>query len=372
MRGNAVSVSKLNEYIKQVFEAEELLHNIEVVGEVSGLNTRGSAVYFQLKDETAVISCSSFTPQRLRDLKDGTKVVVRGTVTYWNKAGKISFNVHSCEAFGLGALFLKFEELRKKLEAEGLFAAKRPLPAEVRRIGVVTSRGGAVLHDIIKVAHRRNPNVDIVLFASAVQGEGADKQVCDGINHFAEGSVDVIIVARGGGSKEDLTSFNSECIARAVFASTVPVISAVGHETDWTLIDLVADVRAATPSQAAEMVVREIVTEREAAVRAYRYLRFALKSKIEKMFGRIGNAWMGIKTSVNLKMTERETKIHALAGVIEANNPLAVLRRGYAKVYKDEKLIADVADVEVGDKVDVKLYNGSIGAEVLWTKKSLK
>jgi exodeoxyribonuclease VII large subunit len=365
---NAITVSRLNDYIKQVFEAEALLHNIEVIGEVDGLNVRGSAVFFTLKDQTAVISCMCYNPQKLNGIKNGAQVIVRGTVTYWNKVGKINFTVHHAEVFGVGQLFLKFEELKKKLEAEGLFGVKKPLPAEVKRIGVVTSRAGAVLRDIIQVAHRRDPNVDIVLFPSLVQGDGADRQICEGINHFGSGGVvDVIIVARGGGSKEDLSAFNSECVARAVFASTIPVVSAVGHETDWTLIDLVADIRAATPSQAAEMVVRESVSQRETVVRAYRHLRMALKHKIEMYFARTQSAWDGIKNSVNFKVNQREAHVQALASVIEANNPLAVLRRGYAKVYKGDKLVASVTDVEVDDLLDIKMYNGTIGAKV-WKK----
>ena len=372
MSMRAITVSQLNNYIKQVFEAEELLHNVEVVGEIDGLNTRGSAVYFSLKDKEAVISCVCYYAGKMKDVKNGDQVTVRGTVSYWNKAGKISFVVHHCESFGVGQLFLKFEELKKKLEAEGLFAVKKPIPVEVRRIGVVTSRTGAVLHDIINVVHRRNPNVDIVLFPVAVQGDSADRHVCEGIGYFGDGSVDVIIVARGGGSKEDLSTFNSECIARAVAQSKVPVVSAVGHETDWTLIDLVADLRAPTPSAAAEIVVREVISQREATVRAYQHLRHVLKNKIERLFAQIQSAWSGIKNSVTFKISERDGKIQTLSASIEANNPLAVLRRGYAKVYKGATQIVGADGAEVGDKLDIKLYDGNIGAEVIWTKKSRK
>lgn len=375
MNMQAIAVSQLNNYIKQVFEAEEMLHNIEVIGEIDGLNVRGNGIFFLLKDQTSVISCSGFNAaivQKMRNIKNGAQVVVRGTVTYWNKVGKISFNVYSCEAFGLGQLFLKFEELKKRLAAEGLFSAKKQLPTEVKRVGVVTSRAGAVLHDIIKVAHRRNAGVDIILFPVVVQGDGADKQVCEAVKYFSDrNSVDVIIVARGGGSKEDLALFNSECIARAVFESRIPIVSAVGHETDWTLIDLVADLRAPTPSAAAEIIVREVVTEREAIERAYHHLRFTLKSKIEKMFGKIESAWIGIKNAMNFKMSEHEGKIQTLSARIEANNPLAVLRRGYAKVYKGDTQVVDIEDTEIGDKLDVKLYNGTIGVQV-WMKKLQK
>lgn len=375
MNMQAIAVSQLNNYIKQVFEAEEMLHNIEVIGEIDGLNVRGNGMFFSLKDKDAVISCSCFnsaTVQKMRDIRNGAQVVVRGTVTYWNKVGKISFNVYSCEAFGLGQLFVKFEELKKRLQAEGLFSAKKQLPMEVKRVGVVTSRTGAVLQDIIKIAHRRNAGIDIVLYPVGVQGDGADRQICEAIKYFSDkNSVDVIIVARGGGSKEDLSAFNSECIARAVFENKIPVVSAVGHETDWTLIDLVADLRAPTPSAAAEIVVREVITEREAIGRAYRHLRFTMKSKIEKMFGKIENTWIGVRNAMICKINEREGQMQTLTARVEANNPLAVLRRGYAKVYKGVAQVVGVEDAEIGDKLDVKLYNGTVGVQV-WTKKLQK
>jgi exodeoxyribonuclease VII large subunit len=344
-----VSVSQLNNYIKQVFEAEEMLHNIEVIGEIDGLNVRGNAVFFSLKDKEAVISCSCYYPQKLKDIKNGTQVIVRGSVTYWNKAGKISFNVFSCESFGLGALFQKFEELKKKLESEGLFAAKKPLPETVNRVGVVTSKGGAVIHDIIKVAHRRSPGVDIVLFPAAVQGEGADRQICDGIEYFAKcGTVDVIIVARGGGSKEDLATFNSECIARAVFASSVPVVSAVGHETDWTLIDLVADVRAATPSQAAEMAVREVVTERERIVSLWHQLRLIIKSKSSAQTNRILAVYSILRSTVLAKYKDFKNSL-----LID----LTI------------KLDKEFNELVVGEELHIMYNEGIVGAEVKWIKE---
>ena len=357
-----ITVSQLNNYIKQVFEAEEMLHNIEVIGEIDGLNMRGNAVYFSLKDKDAVISCACFYPQKMRDIKNGAQVVVRGTVTYWNKAGKISFNVHSCETFGLGTLFQKFEELKKKLEAEGLFAAKKPLPEVVRRVGVITSKSGAVLHDIIKVAHRRNPGVDIMLFPVAVQGDGADKGICEGISYFGNvgqdsglgcfvprnDKVDVIIVARGGGSKEDLAAFNSECIARAVFESKVPVVSAVGHETDWTLIDLVADLRAATPSQAAEMVVREVVTQRERVLGLWRGLSYAIKSKFSAQRNRILAAYSGLRSTVLAKYKDFKNSL-----LID----LTI------------KLDKEFNELVVGGPVHIMYNEGVVGAEVKWKKK---
>ena len=370
MKNKAITVSQLNNYIKQVFEAEELLHSVEVVGDIDGIRLNGGAAYFTLKDDTASIPCVCYYPQKMQDIKNGTNVIVRGTVSYWHKAGKISFVVTSCESFGLGHLVLQFEALKKKLEAEGFFdiGVKKTLPSAVKRIGVVTSKSGAVLHDIKTVVARRNPSVDIVLFPSAVQGVNADVEIESGINFLSKYDVDVIIVARGGGSKEDLSAFNSERVARAVFASKIPVISAVGHETDWTLIDFVADLRAATPSAAAELVVAEAISQRETVIRAYKHLRYTLKNKYQILFSRIQTKWNELRKCIDYKLQENENKVLALSTFVESNNPLAVLRRGYAKVTKESTEVISVDDIEINDKIEVKLYNGTIGATV-WTKK---
>ena len=371
----AITVSQLNNYIKQVFEAEELLHGVEVVGEIDGLRGVGAsgAVYFSIKDKEAVINCVCYYPQKMAGVENGAQVVVRGTVSYWHKAGKISFVVSSCEAFGFGKLFLQFEELKRKLEQEGFFdvGKKKQLPSEVKRIGVVTSKHGAVLHDIKTVAHRRNPNVDIILFPVAVQGTGAEREIAQGISFFAEYNVDIIIVARGGGSSEDLAAFNTEVVARSVFTSKVPVISAVGHETDWTLVDFVADLRAPTPSAAAELAVAEIVSVRDRVMGLYKHVRYALVSKQQAFGDQIRRIWSLIRGDIQNKLQNQESRVLTASGIIESHNPLAVLKRGYAKVYKDGTEVVSVDDVEVNDKLDIKLYNGEVGVQV-WTKKSQK
>jgi exodeoxyribonuclease VII large subunit len=377
MNGRAITVSQLNNYIKQVFDAEELLHGIEVVGDIDGIRVSGGAAYFTLKDEAACIPCVCYYPAKLRGTENGAKVVVRGTVSYWHKAGKISFVVSSIESFGFGALFLRLQQLKEKLQAEGIFDAgvKKALPSQIRRIGVVTSRTGAVIHDIIRVAHRRNPAVDIVLYPASVQGEGAEAQIAQGIKFFSatpkmSGSpVDVIIVARGGGSKEDLSAFNSESVARAVFASKIPVVSAVGHETDFTLIDLAADLRAPTPSAAAELCVPESLTKREIAMRAYSHLRYALKNKAETLVTKILTGYASARAAVTARIADSENRIAVLAGYVESNNPLAVLRRGYAKVYAGADEITDAGKVKIGDELQLRLYNGGIDATVTRTHK---
>jgi exodeoxyribonuclease VII large subunit len=287
---NEISVTQLNNYIKSVFVAEEMLHNISVVGEVDGISVRGSAVWFSLKDRDAVISCVCWDKTRFRGVENGDKVTARGTVDYWNKAGKINFTVAFAAKFGVGDLLEQLRQLTEKLKAEGLFDRKKPLPARVRRIGVITSRGGAVIHDIISVTRRRNRAVDIVLFPASVQGDAAEGEILRGIDYFSTAkTVDIVIIARGGGAKEDLNAFNSESVARAVAGCPLPVISAIGHETDTTLTDFVADLRAPTPSAAAEMAVPELKTNREIVTGLWRQIKNAVLNKFERLRAEIKN-----------------------------------------------------------------------------------
>ena len=231
MEQKAISVSQLSGYIKGIFEAEELLHNIMVYGEISGLSILRGNAYFSLKDEEAILSCVFFGADE-KNLKNGDLVVVTGTPRYYVKGGKLNFNVYKVEPFGVGELFKKFLETKERLAKEGFFDEdrKKEIPKDIKRIGVVTSEMGAVIQDIINVTTRRNKSIDIVLYPARVQGDGADKDIIEGIKFFENYNVDVIIVARGGGSFEDLMPFNSEELARVVFECTKPLISAVGHD----------------------------------------------------------------------------------------------------------------------------------------------
>jgi len=422
----AITVSQLNNYIKQVFDAEELLHNIQVVGEIDGISIRGNAVYFSIKDEGACIPCVCYQPAKLGGIKNGQSVSVRGTVGYWHKAGKINFTVYHAEVFGFGQLFLKFQELKVRLEKEGFFDAgrKKSLPQNPRRIGVITSKQGAVLHDIVKVVHRRNSTVDIVLYPVQVQGVGAETSIVQGIEFFNnlansgsskkslstlldfvdEGEiskqicvqnvapVDVIIVARGGGSAEDLAAFNSESVSRAVFSSTIPIVSAVGHETDWTLIDFVADLRAPTPSAAAELVVDETLGQRERVGQMWKVVRYLLNQNLAETRRRLGYSWSNCRSvmvngfgnvshntissyyvtrNATISCGERvEGKLREISGVVEANNPMAILMRGYGRIFGgDGTEIKGIGSVKNGDSLDIRMHDGIINAEVKGVKK---
>lgn len=356
-----ITVAQLNNYIKQVFEAEELLHNVSVIGEICGIKQSGNAVYFTLKDADASVSCVCFYPDIMKDsmhklIAEGTQVTVRGTVSYWNKAGKISFVVNKCETFGLGNLILLFKQLQEKLKAEGLFEStvKKSIPSEVKRIGLVTSKTGAVIHDIMTVAWRRNPSVDIVVVDTRVQGSGADAEIADAIELFNKlppqiPPVDVIIVARGGGSAKDLEPFNSEMVARAVFASKIPVVSAVGHESDFTLIDFVADLRAATPSAAAELCVAEVTTEREKVIHLWQVLKAIIFLKID----RAGSTkeWQMLRERTLAHFNDLNAKLNLQSTVIETNNPIAVLKRGFTKTDIDPN------NLKSGDEFEIMYYS---------------
>ena len=354
----AVSVGQLNNYIKAVFDAEELLHNIEVIGEVDGLSIRGTAVYFSLKDADACIQCVSYIPAKFREIKNGDKVTIRGRVNFWHKAGKINFTVTHIEAFGLGHLFLKLNELKEKLGKEGLLdsARKRPIPKSPKRVGIITSKQGAVLHDFINIAHRRNPALDIVLFPAQVQGAGAEKSIADAILNISK--VDVIIVARGGGSSEDLSAFNSELVARTVCECPIPVVSAIGHETDWTLIDFVSDLRAPTPSAAAEICVPVLLDRKEFVLNLWRNTTSLMTAKLDKVLNTTTSCWYVIDKTTTSCVSGVIDKIDNFDARIQASNPLAVLRRGYAKILGPDKLL------KPNDKIKIRVYNGEIKANI--------
>ena len=328
-----LSVTQLNNYIKSVFVAEEMLHNVLLNGEVSGASVRGNGVWFTLRDKEATIPCVCWDVKRCA-VKNGDFVTVRGSVDYWQKAGKINFNVHALVKTGAGDLLEQLKALTEKLKQEGLFDKKKAMPAKVKRIGVVSSRYGAVIHDIMTVTKRRNPVVDIVLYPSAVQGENAVREICAGVSYFNRTkSVDLIIVARGGGSNEDLSCFNTEIVARAVAGSELPIVAAVGHETDFTLVDYVADLRAPTPSAAAEMVIPELVSQKDVALRLWSQMKYIITSRLQQ-----------IRT--------------------QALGFLNLFPKDFVAVAKDGQVVKSVKNLKPKDKLQICFNDGRIGVTV--------
>lgn len=384
-----ISVTQFSNYVKQIFNAEELLHNILIYGEVSGFNISRGTAYFSLKDEDALLPCVKFSADELDYTpKEGDMVVVRGSPNYYVKGGKFSFVVSTIQAYGLGMLYQQFLELKAKLEAEGLFAKekKQVLPQNIKRVGVVTSETGAVIQDIIDVSRRRNPMLDIVLYPAKVQGIGAEVTIVQGIKELDKTNVDVIIVARGGGSLEDLSCFNTEIIARAIAEAKKPIISAVGHETDFTIADFVADLRAPTPSAAAELVSIDLgalvdkltFTTKKICTSTQNYL-VNLKENVFNLADMLCNNFtiyqqdkmqpireilLRLGQKVDNNIMNNEHRLQLLVNKIEAKNPLSILKMGYVTVEKHNKRVTSTQEVQVGEQVSINLLDGILLSEI--------
>ena len=389
------SVSDVNRYLKDLLAGEPLLQGVSVRGEISNFKQYPSGhCYFTLKDTNSALKCVMFRSraQYLRFLpQNGMQVVAGGSIAVYERDGVYQLYVDSLIPEGTGDLALAFEQLKEKLAAEGLFdpARKQPLPAFPKKIGVVTSSAGAVLRDIYRVSKRRWPGIQLVLYPVQVQGEGAAEQIARGIDFFAEEyAVDVIIAGRGGGSMEDLWAFNEEPVVRAIAACPVPLISAVGHETDFTLADFAADVRAATPSQAAELavpdrleVMRQVESltgqltrqvQRELALRRQR-LEGLLNSRVmrepQSMLAerrqRLDFLLAGLQRTAKVELQSKQHKLGLILNRLAAINPVAVMGRGYGIVTKQDKLVSSIQTVEIDDELQLTFTDGHVQAKVL-------
>ena len=390
-----ISVSELNRYVAAYLEQNENLTQVLVKGEISGLKAYASGhVYFSLKDQSATVSCVMFkaSAQRLRFRPtDGMAVIVTAKASLYDRDGKFQLYVNQMQSDGLGDLHLAFEQLKLRLQAEGLFDAahKQPLPRLPRAVGVVTSPSGAVIRDIIHVLNRRFPNFRLQLIPVQVQGDGAAASIAAAIDRFNQlGTVDVLIVGRGGGSMEDLWAFNEEIVARSVYRSKIPVISAVGHETDYTICDFVADVRAATPSAAAELAMPVHADEEDKLSRIRKRLRLALEKKhqieaqrLDSLLSRpvlaqplkryqeqrqsVLQRQFMLTTAIRSRMARAERDLAVLAGKLDTLSPLQVLSRGYA-VARDSRgqSLISTALVQPGDRIEVWLSDGILDCSV--------
>lgn len=396
---SAVSVSELNTFIKMLLESAPTLNDVYVKGEISNFKNHISSghFYFSLKDKDSQIKAVMFrsSASKMKFIpENGMMVVVHGRVASYVRDGQYQLYADSMEPDGVGALYVAFEQLKQRLAAQGVFAPekKKTLPKIPKTIGVITSPTGAAVRDIINIATRRFPFAKIVVYPALVQGENAASSLISGIRYFNDtGSADVIIIGRGGGSIEDLWAFNDENLAKTVCASEIPVISAVGHETDFTICDFAADLRAPTPSAAAELAVPDTaelkhkinnIISRESAVllqmlsaKRETLARYEKSRYLSSPRHMIDDRRMALVLSSERLMTSaahvNEIKKHALSalsGKLEALSPLAVLSRGYGVVSSEEgKVIKEIADVSVGDKITVKVRDGEIYAGVSGT-----
>ncbi len=387
---NALSVTKFNSIVRDIFNSEELLHNISIVGEVFGVSRAKTAIYFSLKDEESSLPCLTFNLSLFDNIKEGDMVTIQGSPNYYVKSGRFNFVTYSIVPSGLGLLYQKFVELKNKLEQEGLFSQehKKEMPKSIKRIGVVTSKEGAVIQDIKNVAWRRNPSVDIVLYPCKVQGNGAEKEIAEGIDFFSNyDKVDAVIVARGGGSLEDLSAYNTEIVARSAYNCNKFLVSAVGHEVDFTIIDFVSDLRAPTPSAAAELVTedrqKEKINFKHILNKLTRDLENYIGDRLEEYNDLTAYLMTRCEDYVEDKKEPLKFNASKLSYIIEklcmqeehnlklkqsmldGLNPMRVLERGYAKVEQGGVAINDAKSVLDSMPLEINFCDGQVTTSVM-------
>lgn len=391
-----VKVAHLNEYIKAMFEHDDLLQNIRVEGEISNFKRHASSghCYFSIKDDKAAIRCVMFrsAADQMRTLpRNGQSVVVQGSVSVYIKTGDYQLYVRRLMPVGIGDLQLQYERLKEKLALEGVFKdeyTRRPLPELPRKIGIVTSPTGAVIRDMVRVLKRRWPMAEILLVPASVQGNEGARLIVYGLQQLYErNDIDVIIVGRGGGSLEDLWNFNEEPVVRAIAVSPVPIISAVGHETDVTLADFAADMRAGTPSMAAELVVPDwrLLYQKidEMKMNANKYINIIMRHKSDVLNGYLSSGFLQdsskllaayslaldqrhieLENAMKTRLSNIQNAFTERVAQLDALSPLKVLGRGFSYCEKENRAVTSVAQVAVGDTIALRFVDGWVESEV--------
>lgn len=394
-RTGVLTVSQLNFYIKSLMDSDPRLSGVFISGEISNLTDhyRSGHIYLSLKDDKSVIKAVIFAGNAAR-LKfrpeNGMKVIARGRVSLYEATGQYQLYIDDLQPLGAGALAIAFEQLKNRLEKEGLFlqSAKKPLPLYPKTVGVITSPTGAAVEDIKSILLKRWPPINIIIYPSLVQGEEAPKQLVQGIKYFSETKcADVVIIGRGGGSAEDLWAFNSEELARAIFDCTVPVISAVGHETDFTICDFVADVREHTPSAAAKRAVPDIFEERNRLASLAKSLNgytsknlshkeivlekiqdkmyaYGPEREIRNKISYFENLMIRFQEAEEKYLSSKELNLNTIENKFSQLDPEKILKRGYAALQKEGAVVSSVNQVSKGDRISVTLSDGSFTAIV--------
>lgn len=401
MANNVYSVKQVNAYIKNMFVQDFMLNRIYVKGEVSNCKYHTSGhIYFSLKDESGAIACVMFAGDRRRGLafrmQEGQKVIVLGSVNVYERDGRYQLYAREIVPDGEGDLYRRFEQLKKELEEMGMFAPefKQPIPFYSRKIGIVTAPTGAAVRDIMNISRRRNPYVQLILYPALVQGEQAADSIVKGIRTLDAYGVDVMIVGRGGGSIEDLWAFNEEIVARAIFECRTPVISAVGHETDTTIADYVADLRAPTPSAAAELAVMDVrqlmgglelfrqqlmdrmeqklLDRRNQAEQLRRLLKYlSPQYQLNEKRQYAGELQEKLGQAMRQKLLERRHQLQLLAQGLDGASPLKKLSQGYSYTQmQDGKALRSVEETRPGDRLTIHVTDGRVYAQVLETEQA--
>jgi exodeoxyribonuclease VII large subunit len=361
-----ISVSQVNTYFKSLVDNDLVLNSLDVVGEVSNFKEYSASGqwYFTLKDSEAQISCVVFAGvagKMKHRPADGERIVVRGKLTIFNKRGTYNLQVFWLDKEGLGALAQEFERLKEKLSAEELFteSRKKQLPEHPQRIAILAAREGAAVHDVIRVATRRNPGIQLFVVPTVVQGKAAVADIVNKLRLIAtHGGIDIVILARGGGSLEDLWAFNTEEVARAIAACPLPTVSAIGHEIDFTIADFVADLRAPTPSAAAELVVPDREQLRERVDSQHAFLMRGLQALVVDQYQTLGYYEERLREGIRRIYENQDAYLKQLIGQLDALSPLKVLQRGYAVVEKAGKVITSIKKLKPKDQLELTFADG--------------
>lgn len=393
MKLRALDISEVNSYIKRILTNDPILYNLRVKGEISNFKVHSSGnVYLSLKDEKSKLNCIIFKSNydKSLNLDNGVKIIASGYISVYERDGAYQLYINEVEIEGIGNLYIEFNKLKEKLKKEGLFDTKykKEIPKMPRSIGVITSPTGAVIRDIINVTKRRFPKVDIKLYPVNVQGDKSASDICEGIEFFNRmENVDTIIVGRGGGSLEELWSFNEEIVAREIFKSKIPIISAVGHETDFTICDFVSDMRAPTPSAAAEIATPDLSeiyyklnTIKNRMNRSLNNQVILDNEKLNNTFDKINNYMKNyivrdkviqldqIYDKINFRLEQNletsKEKLSKKAALLHNLSPLATISRGYSIVEKNGQVINSIEEVNITDDINITLTDGSLECNV--------
>lgn len=371
---NPFSITQFNEYVSKKLNGDPNLKNLPLIGEVSGVSTSGGHMYFSLKDENSVLRAviwrSNISRIDTSLIKNGSKIVALGDISAYSRGGNYSFSIRMVESFGEGDLAKEYNRVKKLLESEGLFSRehKKPIPRFVKCIGVITSDTGAAIEDIKKIITSKNDYADIIIFPTLVQGIGSPASIIKSIetaNNYSKSvkRIDVLIIGRGGGSSEDLAAFNDEGVARAIFASKIPTISAVGHESDVSISDWVADARAETPTAAADMAAINTFELREQIARNEQELKKSITYKIKMERNNIKIQREHLIHAMSGKIREMKLNIDKAVITLKENNPTNVLSKGYALVTKNDKVVSSMSNIALDEIYTITMADGSFEAK---------
>lgn len=371
---NPFSITQFNEYVSKKLNGDPNLKNLPLIGEVSGVSTSGGHMYFSLKDENSVLRAviwrSNISRIDTSLIKNGSKIVALGDISAYARGGNYSFSIRMVESFGEGDLAKEYNRVKKLLESEGLFSRehKKPIPRFVKHIGVITSDTGAAIEDIKKIITSKNDYADIIIFPTLVQGIGSPASIIKSIetaNNYSKSvkRIDVLIIGRGGGSAEDLAAFNDEGVARAIFASKIPTISAVGHESDVSISDWVADARAETPTAAADMAAINTFELREQIARNKQELKKSIAYKIKMERNNIKIQREHLIHAMSGKIREMKLNIDKAVITLKENNPTNVLSKGYALVTKNDKVVSGMSNIALDEIYTITMADGSFEAK---------